>query len=790
MESATPADFTALIAGMTLQDKADLCSGADHWHTERMERYGIEPLLMTDGPHGLRHVIDGDDLTVENSDPATCFPTAALVGCSFDRALAAELGAALGAEARDNGIGLVLGPGVNIKRSPLCGRNFEYYAEDPYLAGELSAAFIGGLQHNGVGACIKHYAANSQEFRRLVCNSAIDNRALHEIYLEAFRIAVAKSDPAAVMSSYNRVNGEYSGESPYLIGEVLRGRFGFSGAVISDWGAVCDRVAGIRAGLDLEMPGKTSATAADIVQAVQNGSLDEALLDACCARVLALVARCAPQQTAPASDLEAHHQLARRAAAESAVLMKNDNDLLPFDDAKPFAVIGRFAKQARYQGAGSSKVVPHQLPSALDELAVRGLVCPYADGYNADGSTNDALVAEARKAAVEAGRAVIFAGLPDIYESEGYDREHLRLPEGMLKLIDVVSAACPNVAVYLMLGAPVMLPFADRVGAIVCGYLGGQGAGPAAIDVLTGRVNPGGHLAESWPLKLADTPCYAYYGKNRKVAEYREGLYVGYRYYGPAGVPVQFCFGHGLSYTAFSVGDFRCDSAVLSPGESLTVRLSVRNTGRRAGSVAVQLYLSKKDDNRRVLRQFEKVFLFAGEQREVLFTLTHDDFACHNPTGDTRCVVPGDYTLHIGFSSENLCAAADLSILTDRGVTLPPYPPATTANSLGDEEFYRLLGAPPYEEPRLPFTLNSTLNDLRTRLPGKIVCKVIESMMTSQGGDLNDELIQKNYRSMCDMPIRAVCAMSHGMLSKNLAKAIVSLSNRKVFKGIYYALKK
>lgn len=790
MNKAQELKLRKRVEKMSLAAKARLCSGVDFWHTEQMDKYGIDSIFMTDGPHGLRIETD-NQIMDQHSKPATCFPAAAALACSFDRNLMREVGKALGAEASAEGVDILLGPGVNIKRSPLCGRNFEYFSEDPYLSGELAAAQIEGIQDQGVGACIKHYAANNQENRRHVSDSTLDNRALHEIYLEAFRIAVKKSNPYAVMSSYNKVNGEYVGESNYMIEDVLRGRFGFDGIVISDWGAVCDRPQGIRAGLDLEMPGKTSGNTQDIIEAVKNGELDEKKLDDCVVRILYVVERCERyRRVRKQPDLALNHRLVRRAAAESAVLLKNDNNMLPIVDKKPFAVIGHFAKEPRYQGAGSSHVQVEQLPGVTDELETLGVPHVYAQGYNADGSTNDTLISEAKKAAQEAGRAVVFIGLPDLYESEGYDRETLNMPDGMLRLVDAVLSVCPKTAVYLMLGSPVVMPFADRAEAIVCGYLGGQATGQAAADIITGRANPGGRLAESWPKRLADVPCAEYYGKNRKLAEYREGIYVGYRYYIPADIEPLYAFGHGLSYTKFKFDGFSCDRRTLGAGEKVKLTFRVANVGKRDGYAVAQIYVSQKDSPYRTLRQFEKVHLFAGEARIIQIELDVDSFAVHDGEQDKRVVEMGDHTIMLASSSTQIEDSLDITVWAAEGEELPGYITPQQATDLDDETFYELLGRVPEEPERIPYTMNSTIGELRQRTAGKIFYNSLYSTLVPKGADPEDEAVKQLLQSLDNMPIRAICALSRGQLTRNMAMAVVSLANRKLFRGIYYAIKK
>lgn len=779
-----------LVSKMTLEEKLSICSGYGYWRTDEIKRLGIDSITMTDGPHGLRREENFDSKDIQSkSVPATCFPTAASLACSFDRDLVKSVGAMLADEANDIGVDVVLGPGVNIKRSPLCGRNFEYFSEDPFLAGELAASMINGMQSRGVGACIKHFAANSQEERRLVVDSCIDKRALFEIYLEAFRIAVKKAQPWSLMSSYNKVNGHYSGESKFLVDEVLRKTFGFEGLVMSDWGAVCDRVAGIKAGLDLEMPGKISDTAYDLKKALESGELSETEIDTSVERILTLVAKCkSAKKPAPPKDLyEKAHALARKAAAQSAVLLKNDKELLPFDDKKPFAVIGAFAKNARYQGAGSSRIIPVKLPSVLDELNNRELSYEFAEGYLRDGSTNDELVAEAKAAAKKAGRAVIVAGLPDCYESEGFDRDHLNLPDGMLKLIDAVSAECDKVAVVLMLGAPVVLPFEERVKSVLCVYLGGEAAGEAVVDLVTGKATPAGRLAESWPVSLESTPCYKYYRKNKKLAFYSEGKYVGYRYYDAAGVAPKYPFGFGLSYTKFDVDGVRLSHKKLKKDESVTVSLNVKNKGKRPGFETVQVYVGKKGEAFKELKGFAKVELFAGESKNVEIEIPYDSFSYYDTELNARNVLAGEYTVYTALSSRDIKSAQTVSVEGDTKKE-PVYIEPSKAANMSDAEFFSVLGYVPEELPVKPFNLNSTIAELRTTGVGKTFYKAMIQVFKMDESD--ETALMMTLNSLNDTPIRQVSAMSKGSMKKPLAKAIVAVANGKVFKGIGHAFKK
>ncbi|MEA4912506.1 MAG: glycoside hydrolase family 3 C-terminal domain-containing protein [Oscillospiraceae bacterium] len=779
--------ISAIVAAMTAEEKAALCSGADFWHTEALPRLGIEPVMMTDGPHGLRRE-KANGGVLQESWPATCFPTAATLGCSFDRALLRRLGEALADEALEQGVSMVLGPGVNMKRSPLCGRNFEYYSEDPLLAGELAAAMVQGMQSRGVGVCVKHYAANNQEDKRLVSDSIVDERTLHELYLEAFRIVVQKARPWAVMSSYNKINGSYVGESEALLGGVLRGEFGFDGLVVSDWGAVNDRAAALRAGLDLEMPGKASAATQDILDALRDGSLREETLDASAGWVLEFVRRCrsADKRSPGAEIYKKNHQLARAAAAACCVLLKNDGALLPFADDAPVAVIGRFAKQPRFQGTGSSRIAPTEITSVTDELDMRERSYVYADGYNENGTTNDALIAQAKDAAVRAGRAVVFVGLPSDCESEGFDRADMNMPDGMLRLVDAVASVCENTAVWLMLGAPAELPFAGRVRAIVCGYLGGQAAGAAAADVLTGRANPSGKLAETWFASAADVPCAAYYGKTRKLALYKEGIYTGYRYCTAAGKTPLFPFGHGLSYTSFEYSAVRADRYALGEGEGMTVSLTLANTGDRPGAEAAQVYVGAKDGPLRQLRGFEKAELFPGEAKELRIELPYEAFGYYDTQLHRTAVRAGKYTVYVGASSADIRASFDVCAAGLDGPSPAYLDPARIADS---ETLFGLVGFTPQEPPLRPFTLNSTLNELRYTRVGRLMFDaMLRAYAPASGAD--EATRQMFERSLGDMPLRAISGMSKGLLKKNTARALVDFANGHPLRGIAYAVKK
>lgn len=660
-------DIQALISQMTLEEKAGLCSGLDFWHTKPVERLGVPSVMVSDGPHGLRKQdLNADHLGMNESIKAVCMPAACATAASFDRELIGEMGRAIGRSCQHEQLSVVLGPAVNIKRSPLCGRNFEYFSEDPYLAGEISAAFIAGVQSQNVGTSIKHFAANNQEHRRMSSSSNIDERTLREIYLPAFEISVKKSQPWTVMCSYNRLNGTYASEHPWLLTEVLRNEWGFEGYVMSDWGAVSNRVAGLAAGLDLEMPASGGINDAKIVEAVRAGRLDEAVLDRAVERILTVNYRYL-ENAKPETpwDKEADHLLSARIAGECMVLLKNEDSILPLNREDSVAFIGEFAEKPRFQGGGSSHINSFRKTSALE--AAEGLKVTYARGYDAAADeTTDALIAEAVDAARKARVAVVFAGLPDAYESEGYDRSHMRLPECQNKLIEAVAQANPNTVVVLHNGSPVEMPWLPRVKAVLEAYLGGQAVGIATVRVLYGDVNPSGHLAETFPVKLSDNPSYLFYGGEGNEADYREGVFVGYRYYDRKEMEVLFPFGHGLSYTTFAYSNLRLSAQRITDQDTLTATVTVTNTGSRAGKTVVQLYVGDPVSSVfrpvRELKGFEKVELQPGESKEVTFTLGKRAFAYWNTQLHDWYVESGDFTIEIGQSSRHIDVSATVQV--------------------------------------------------------------------------------------------------------------------------------
>jgi beta-glucosidase len=875
-----------IVATLTLEQKATLCSGSGFWHTKGIKgtegQTLVPQIMLTDGPHGLRRQPDGvgDHLGIAASIPATCFPTASATASSFDRELLGEIGVALAEECLQENVAVVLGPGLNIKRSPLCGRNFEYFSEDPYVSGELATAFVNGVQSLGIGTSMKHFAANNQERKRLVSNSVIDERALREIYLAGFETVVKTANPATVMCSYNLLNGEYTSENSRLLTEILRDEWGYTGPVVSDWGAVNDRVAGLAAGLDLEMPASGGHNDRLIAAAVRSGKLDEAVLDAAVERLVALaLTGVANRKPDFKYDAKAHHELARRAAASSAVLLKNDpavakrmpggrlpsepaapvpsdrgglfnseaaaasvgsgaatvpereHGVLPLRPGTTIAVIGAMAKKPRYQGAGSSKINPTQIDCAWDEFVKAGFAVTYAEGYSAGTSDmpDDMLIDEAVMIATRNDVAVVFAGLPDEYESEGYDRTSLDMPSNHNALIRAVAKVNPNTVVVLHAGAPVTMPWAAQVKAILFMYLGGQAVGSATVDLLTGRANPSGKLAETFPLHIEDTPCYGHFAGEGSSEEYRESIFVGYRYYDTASKPVAYPFGYGLSYTTFSFSDLTVDDRLILD-DQVTVRVTVSNTGNVRGAEVVQLYVAGPKSNlvyrvSKELKGFDKVILDPGEQRVVEFLLPGRAFAYYNVAAKCWATESGDYVISVqppssvagpaGTRSEtpaprNLLApssnaerlSATLHIdgdgLASRLLQLAKdsrvyFNFHQGARGVGDAEFeaiYQRPLPPNHPLPGEPFTANSTIDDLTHTLTGKVLRFAVPKIMHTMIDKDDANTLAIADRAVFEMPLRTLMMQSQGVLKPSGLDAILSLANGHPFGAIKALLTK
>lgn len=674
-----------IVAQMTLEEKAAMCSGADFWHTEAVERLGIPASMVSDGPHGLRKQDqEGDHLGVNESIKAVCFPAGCGTAASFNRELLNKMGETLGNECQAEGVSVILGPAVNIKRSPLCGRNFEYYSEDPLVASEMAGALIHGVQSKNVGTSIKHFLANNQETRRMSSDSRIDERTLNEIYLAAFEGAVKKEKPWTVMCSYNKINGVYAAENHKYLTETLRDKWGFDGYVMSDWGAVNNRVEDLKAGLDLEMPSSNGVNDNLIVGAVESGELSEEVLDTAVERILNIVFRYEENRDKSAFfDRDKDHELARKVAEETIVLLKNDG-VLPLSEQDEIAFIGKYAMKPRYQGGGSSHINSHKITSALD--AVRGMGnISFAMGFDdKEDKTNEKLLAEAVETAKKAKVAVVFAGLPDAFESEGFDRQHMRMPDCQNELIEKVAAVQPNTIVVLHNGSPVEMPWANKVKGIVEAYLGGQAVGGAVCDILFGRVNPSAKLPETFPLKLEDNPSYLSYIGEGDMVEYREGIFVGYRYYDKKKMDVLFPFGYGLSYTTFAYSNLRVDKESMKDTDTMTVSVDVTNTGKMAGKEVVQLYVADKESTVirpvKELRDFAKVELAPGETKTVSFTLGKRAFAYYSVKLHDWHVETGEFDIMIGQSSRDIVLTKTVTV--ESTVKLPFV--YTTDTTMGD----------------------------------------------------------------------------------------------------------
>ena len=737
---------------MTLEEKAGMCSGLDFWHLKEVEHLGIPKVMVSDGPHGLRKQDEkGDHLGINDSIKAVCFPPAVLSACSFDRGLMEEMGKAIGREAQANDVSVVLGPAVNIKRSPLCGRNFEYYSEDPYLAGEIAAAFVKGVQSQHVGTSIKHFAANNQEYRRMSSSSEVDERTLREIYFPAFETAVKKAQPYTFMCSYNQINGTFASENKWLLTDVLRGEWGFKGYVMSDWGAVNDRVKGLEAGLELEMPASGGDNDAMIVKAVKDGVLEEKILDQAVERILRIIFEYADHRKPQEFTMEKDHEGAQHIAEESMVLLKNENHILPLKTSEKAAFIGGFARNPRFQGGGSSHINCFKTTNVLDSVPCDAQVV-YAEGFPADRDFYDkALADEAVKAAAEADKAVIFAGLPESFESEGYDRSHMRLPECQNRLITEILKVQPNTVIVLHNGSPVEMPWLGEIKGLLETYLGGQAGGAAAANILYGKINPSGKLAETMPLKLSDNPSYLNFGGGEKV-EYREGIFVGYRYYDTKEMDVAFPFGYGLSYTTFAYSNLKLSMENPTEKDTVMVSADVTNTGKSAGKEVVQLYIRDLTGSairpEKELKGFEKVFLEPGETKTVTMELNKRSFAWYNTKLHDWFAASGDYEILVGASSRDIRLTETLHLNSSQ---------------------------------RLPMHvhMNTTLGDLlRNPETAEAAKKLIQKYLSGEAGSeaASEAVSEEMTMAMTDsMPLRALMGFA-GVSRKELDSVIEKLN--------------
>ena len=764
-----------IIAKLNLEQKCALLSGAGTFTTRGYQKAGVPAITLSDGPNGVRKQAGAaDHLGLNPSVPATCFPTAATVACSWDPALGEEIGRAMGAEAAAQEVSVLLGPGLNTKRSPLCGRNFEYFSEDPYLSGKMAAAYVRGIQSEGIAACPKHFAANSQELRRMASDSVLDERTLRELYLTGFEIVVKESAPKTIMSSYNLVNGTYANENAHLLQEILRKDWGFTGAVVTDWGGSNDHALGVKNGSTLEMPAPGGDAVRELLAAVQSGKITEADVDARLDELLTLVldTSAAVQKHSRSFDADVHHALARRAAAESTVLLQNDG-ILPLAADTKVAILGDFAETPRYQGAGSSAVNSLKVDTVLENLAQSGLqVLGFAPGFDRHGRADAAKQAEAVALAKQADVAVLFLGLDEIKESEGLDRTDMKLADNQIALLKAVQQANPNTVVVLNAGSSLETPWLTHCRAVVYGALGGQAGAGAVLDVLTGKLNPCGKLAETWANRYEDTPAKDNFAGAGRTVQYREGLYVGYRYYQTAGVPVAFPFGHGLSYTSFAYSDLKASAD--------GVTLTVTNTGTRAGMEIVQLYVAKPDAKifrpAQELKGFAKVPLRPGESRTVAIPLDDKAFRYWNTQTNRWEVEAGQYELRVGASSADIRLTAAVDIAgTDApnpyaGKTLPHYKTGSVQN-VPDAEWEALLGhAIPQD--KIKIDRNMTLGELNhSRSPlGWLIWAVLTALLNASYKKGKPDL---NILFQYNMPLRALAKMTGGAISMGMVDGIV-----------------
>lgn len=657
-------DIKKIISQMTLEEKASLCSGLDFWNTKGIERLGIPSIMVTDGPHGLRKQAEGaDHLGIYNSIPSTCFPSAVGLASTWNKDLINQVGVALGEECQAENVGVLLGPGANIKRSPLCGRNFEYFSEDPYLSSQMAANHVKGVQSQGIGTSLKHFAANNQEHRRMSVDAIVDERTLREIYLASFEDVIKEAQPWTVMSAYNKINGEYASENNYLLNDILKDEWGFEGFVVSDWGAVNERVASLANGLELEMPSSFGIGEKKIVDAVNGGELSVEKLDQSVERLLNIIFKAVDNQLENAVySKDAHHQLAREVASESMVMLKNEDSILPLKKEGTVAIIGEFAKQPRYQGGGSSHINPTKLESILEEIEMvsgEKTNILFEQGYNlASDDVDENMINEAKKIAESADTVVLFVGLPDRYESEGFDRKHLQMPENHVQLIEAIAEVQSNIVVVLSNGAPIEMPWIGKVKGILEGYLGGQALGGAIADLLFGDANPSGKLAETFPKVLSDNPSYLNFPGEGDKVEYKEGVFVGYRYYDKKNVEPLFPFGFGLSYTNFEYSNLSVDKKEIKDTETVSVTVNVKNIGSTVGKEIVQLYIKDVESTmirpEKELKGFEKVELQPGEEKTVNFTLNKRSFAYYNVELKDWHVETGEFEILVGKSSREI----------------------------------------------------------------------------------------------------------------------------------------
>jgi beta-glucosidase len=796
-------DVKVLVSRITLEEKASLCSGQDIWYLKGIERLGIPSIMMTDGPNGLRKQSeDAKHIELTESVPATCFPTPSALAATWNRELVYEVGVALGEECRQEKVGVILGPGVNIKRSPLCGRNFEYFSEDPYLSGEMAKSHIKGVQSQGIGTSLKHYAVNNQEYRRMTINAIVDERALREIYLTGYEIAVKEAQPWTVMCAYNKINGIYASDHQQLMRTILKEEWGHDGIVVTDWGAMNDRPVALDAGTDLEMPGVANGNDERIVAAVQAGILGEAVLDEAVERILTMILKVDAALAEDFSyDVAAHHILARKVAGEGAVLLKNDGSILPLKENKKVAILGRFAKEPRYQGAGSSWMNPTQLDNLYDEIVkiVGAENVMYAPGYSEKGDQPDeVLITEAIDVANEAETIIVCAGLTDFYETEGLDRDHLKMPPGHDALIGKIAAAHENVVVVLSNGSPVEMPWRDVVPAILEGYLGGQAGAGGVADILFGKVNPSGKLAETFPLKLEDNPSYHYFPGGPVTVEYRESIYVGYRYYDTVGQDVLFPFGHGLSYTTFEYADLKVSADQFEAQDKISVTFKVRNTGIMAGQEVVQVYVRDIESSafrpEKELKGFAKVALEPGEEKAISTELDQRAFAYYNPDLGDWHVEAGDFEIVVGASAQDIRLTKMVTVTAEQSApqvdraALDAYYNFPKGMPVSQGDFEALMGRPLPSNIRPKkgnYDLNTPISDMDDSWIGRALFRLLKKMQARMLHGQEESVTTLIWRAgLQTAPARAILLLDNASFNRESLEALLMMINGHFIKGL------
>lgn len=793
------AEAKKIVSQMTNDQKIKLLLGKDFWFINDIPEFDLPAIRCSDGPHGLRTQNgDGDNMGIGASVPAICFPTAATLACSFDKDLMYKMGSALGEECLQEDVAILLGPGVNHKRSPLCGRNFEYFSEDPVVSGHLGAALVRGVQDKGIGTCVKHFACNSQERLRMLSDSIVDERALFEIYLRQFEYIVKNEHPMSIMPSYNMVNGLYSCENKFLLTDVARKKWGFDGAFISDWGAVAHTVNSYVAGMDVEMPGTIKGKDMICKKALEEGLLSQERLDDAAYNIVAMQLQYkSVKKENYKYDVQEHLKIAQEVAEGSIVLLKNDDEILPLKKQKNYAIIGTFAKKPRYQGAGSSLVNAIEVDSIYDAFAEEGIRFDYCDGYLENGETNEKLIKVAKDVAYNKDVVILVVGLTDNYESESFDRANIRMPEGHLKLIREISDYHPNVVVVLQCGSPIEMPWLKDVKGVVHSYLSGCQGGKAVTNILLGKVNPSGKLAETYPLCIQDTPCYKYYLQNERVCEYRESIFTGYRFYDTMEQGVLFPFGYGLSYTTFKYSDLVVDKDTLTEKDTLKLCFKVTNTGKVKGKEVVQVYISALESKvlrpKKELKEFAKIELEPGETKEVSFTLGFDDFAYYNVNIHDFDVESLTYNILVGASSRDIRLEKQVEFKNKHMAEIPQYELPTYNNykllyDIPVYEFEKILGTkiPLNVHVRKPYNDNACFDDVtKNSFFWRMIAPIIKRAACGK--------MDKGTRAMAEKvametPIRGLSLMS--MCNIYFIDGVVQILNGHLFKGLHTMKKK